>query len=280
MTAPRPRAGGRAPVQRAPSGPRATTFQQIMQRAPAPQNWKPTGDLKHDLFEFIQNDNRKGAYADEWATMKPLQLNPGGLSQIGQEGPTPEQQKFFDKYGIKYKWRDAYDTGPVGEGGISETMPGGWEISDYGTYDHNKFVENSPTTVFGRDWRGVSEKDKYKTLDPSKVVWDDNYGWITHKKNYNSDGDKSWIQKNIGNILPAIVGTALGGPAGMAIALGMSTVKAASGQTSWQSLLPQLLSAGLPMIPGFSGLSNLAKFGIKTGGNFAINNLIGRGRKR
>jgi hypothetical protein len=299
MTASGPamRTGGPIPQQRVQRGP---TLQQILARqgGPLPQAgkanssplptrpidpgnntlWQKTGDLKHDLFETIQRETRKGRFADEYNTIGSIG-NQDSLTHIGANGPTPEQQKLFDKYGIKLRWRDAYDSGPKGESGISEMVPGGWEIADRGTYDQAKFDAARPKTVFGDDWRGISEKDKYKVKDPKYVTWDDNYGWITHRKNYDPDGDKSWFQRNIGNILPAVVGTALGGPAGTAIGLGMAGVKAASGQMSWQSLLPAILSAGLPMIPGFSGLGNLAKLGIRTGGNFAINNLINRGRR-
>lgn len=243
-----------------------------------------------DLWERIQNESRKGSRYDEWTIMDPYSHS-GGSSHLGTRGDlrtlTPEQQRVLDQYGVKASWRDGYTTGPQGEGATVEDVPGQWEVDGMGTYDRTKM----PKTVFGHDFRTVTERDKGLIPKEDAIVWDDNYGWITHRKNYDQNGNETWFMKNAKTIMPALFTMGLGS-LGVApgvlssINLGRSAVDFLGGNSGLGQLLPALLSAGI----GFSGLpgmlsSTLGRFGgslatnaLRTGGNMAISNLTNRGR--
>lgn len=226
---------------------------------------------KHDLWENIQNDKRPR----KWYEMSDPDTGGPGTGRLKVDQAT------MDRLGLKNQWYDEAESGPQGEGGYVDKYAAGEYLDPESVQKYyaemNKNNSARPNSAkFGADWRPISEHDKYKVLDPKYVVYDENLGWITHKKNYNPDGDKSWWQKNAANVLPAAMGMLLGGPAGLAIGTGMAGVKAISGQTDWKSLLPSLLTAGLNMgglMPsGFLG--NLLRSGIK----FGTGQLMNRGR--
>lgn len=245
--------------QKALSQPTAQTSNYKLPYAPSntDQYWK------HDLWENIQNETRK----PQWSDMAEPNFNMGQRIDAREVDPALMQQ-----LGLRTEIIGDTETGPMGESGISEKIAGGEFLDNesamkYANYRIQHQMDRPSSKQFGADWRRITEADKYKVLDPRAVVWDDNLGWITHKKNYNPDGDKSWFQRNAGSILPAAMGMLIGGPAGMAIGLGTSAVNAAVGKTSWQSLLPTLLTAGLSgagMLP--SGLvGNLLRSGLRFG---------------
>jgi hypothetical protein len=200
--------------------------------------------------------------------------NPGTIS--------PEQQRVLDQYGVKTAWQDARMSGPKGESGLEEMEPGSW-YADTGTYDKSKM----PKTVFGHDFRMVTERDKGLIPNQDAIVWDDNYGWITHEKNYNQNGNETWFMQNAKTIMPALFTAGLGaaGVAPMALSsmnLGRGAVDFLGGNRSMASLLPQLISAGLPFIPGFGSMGRLAQGLTRTGtgffGNMLLNNRNRGGR--
>lgn len=225
-----------------------------------------------DLWEIIQNDPRQR----KWADMGEVNYNMGQRVDVRSVDPI-----LMQKLGLTTEVIGDSETGPMGESGISEKIAGGTfldpasatKLAEY----RNQHQTNRPVSKqFGADWRPITEHDKYKVLDPKAVVWDDTLGWITHKKNYNPDGGKSWWQKNASSFLPAAMGMLLGGPAGMAIGAGMAGVKAISGQTDWKSLLPSILSAAVGasgMLPS-GAIGNLIKGGLR----FGTGQLVNRGR--
>jgi len=245
----------------------------------------PTGPAPYtgggDLWERIQNETRRGARSDEWSTMEPL--NHATTYHLGSKGDarslSPEQQRVFDQYGIKASYSDPYMSGPKGESGLVEMEDGKWGVDGLGSYDRSKM----PKTVFGHDFRQVTERDKGLIPREDAIVWDDNYGWITHEKNYNQNGNESWFMQNAKTIMPALFTMGLGA-AGVApgvlsgMSLGRGAVDYLGGNRSMQSLLPQLISAGLPFIPGFGDLGRLAQGLTRAGTGFFSNMLLNNNR--
>ena len=244
----------------------------------------PTGPAPYtgggDIWERIQNETRRGAMRDDYEFG-------GSLMQSGRDGDLfykedgqPSWLKpMMDKYGVTASYVAPYQTGPSGEGALVENKGGGYIADSRGTFDPEKL----PKTVFGKDFITISEKDKYKVLDPKYITWDDNYGWITHNKNYNQNGDESWFMQNAKTIMPALFTMGLGA-AGVApgilssMSLGRGAVDYLGGNRSMQSLLPQLISAGLPFIPGFGDLGRLAQGLTRAGTGFFSNMLLNNNR--
>jgi hypothetical protein len=233
-----------------------------------------------DLWERIQNESRKGAFQDEYTTVDPFRNYSDQISHLDGNNLTPDQQKYLDKYGIKMGYTPGYTSGPMGEGATVENVPGQWhQTSGSNTYDPSK----NPKTVFGHDFRLVTERDKGLIPKEDAIVWDDNYGWITHKKNYNQNGNETWFMQNAKTIMPALLTAGLGF-AGVApgvlsgMNLGRGAVDFLGGNRSLQSLLPQLISAGLPFIPGFGDMGRLAQGLTRTGTGFFGNMLLNNNR--
>jgi hypothetical protein len=233
-----------------------------------------------DPFEVMQRDTRKGAYQDVYDAGYEG-AGSGNFYRADESGEMPQYLRdSLAKYGPKGLQAQYYE---AGQDPYDNTLGAGWRTtSDLAKLEAS--MPKGPSNTSFRNLRPLTSDDKNNVYDPKMVGYDPNYGWVTHRKNYDQNADKGWFMKNAHIIMPALFTMGMGGLGASSIGLaasglGRGAVDAIAGNRNWKSLLPQILAAGLPMIPGFNQLGNLAKFGIRTGGNFAINNLINRGRR-
>lgn len=108
-------------------------------------------------------------------------------------------------------------------------------------------LPNQGMTKFGRIDQVYQVNGLDDVLNPNAVVWDDNYGWVTHKANRKPRlGDK---------IGPAIASLAMGGLMGAALPAGMAT---------------SLFKTGFNAMPGLAkGNINPVNLGLGLAGSFA-----------
>src|SRR5574343_728792 len=213
------------------------------------QQYNPQRDPRN-IFEVIQRDNRGPAPMQDvfdtgWDRQEMFYADDGS-------GEMPESLKnFLAKYG-KYgltATRHEYDPSREGDGtGVRNQA--GWSTSGF---DWDKL----PKSAFGdlRSTQNLNSDDKNNVIDPMFVSYVPNYGWTTHRKNYDWKADMSFLQRNIGTIAPALAMMALGFPpmVNATVGLGRGVVDTLGGNKPWQSLLPSLLGMGL----GLGGISGI-----------------------
>lgn len=277
------RTGGAASQQRVTRSPNLLQMMELAQRQRQQGGVKPQPKADYDTsdpFEVMQRDTRKGEYQDVFDAGYEG-AGSGNFYRADESGEMPQYLKdSLAKYGPRGLQAQYYE---AGQDPYDNSLGAGWRTtSDLAKLEAS--MPKGPSNTSFRDLRPLTSDDKNNVKNPSMVGYDPNYGWVTHRKNFDQNADKSWFMRNAHMIMPALFtgGLGLAGvPASVlaATSLGRGAVDAIGGNKDWKSLLPQLLAAGLPMIPGFSQLGNLARMGIRTGGNFAINNLINRGRK-
>lgn len=267
-----------------PQGP-GGIFQQMVQPQGSPTPSAPTPAYTpqqaqewmqdpRGIFELIQRETRTPLLANELGMFErnPNSPMPMANSNFGANGVLSEMGKaMMEKYGMKAHWQDPYQSEPMGEGATIDNVPGSWIIDDYGSFK----PENLPKTVFGHDFRRLSEKDKYLVYDPRAVKWDDNYGWITHQKNYNSDLNDSWLEKSLPTLLPSLMAMAVGLPPIFSSLMGggLGAVRTLGSGGNLLNLLPSIVGAGL----GLGGISGLPALAARMGTGFFTNMLTNRG---
>lgn len=248
-----------------PTGTSASNF------VPGDGKWDFKADPRN-IFEYIQRETRTPKWKVPDAEVMPTKINPGGLAApqsdmiSADQILSPELQAFLNKYGMKASYRDARQE-LAGEGGTVNTIPAGWYVDDWGTYQNHlsDAAKNAPKTVFGYDFIRLNEHDKNNVIDPRYVTWDDNYGWITHKKNYNYDADQSNFERYLPAAIAAIPGL-IGGPAaGFAASLAMGVPRVLAGDKDWTSLLPAIASMALPGLGITGPAATLAKGALNYG---------------
>lgn len=250
----------------------------IYQRMVQPQI-QPQGDV----WETMQRDTRKGAYQDIFGAGYDG-AGSGNFYTAGEGGEMPEYLKnSLEKYGPRGLKATYYE---AGKDPYDSTLGAGWR-TDSDLSQLQESMPKGPGNISFRDLRSLTSDDKNNVYDSKYVTFDPNYGWVTHRKNYDQNADESWFMRNAKTIMPALFTMGIGSLGGAGVGYGMSGLGAARGAMNgdWTSVLAAIASGALGASGLTSGLrgalgnfgGSLANNAIRFGTNQAISRLTNRG---
>jgi hypothetical protein len=186
-----------------------------------------------NLFDFVGPGSVYGTTPGQpgsgWI---PDPNNPAGSVESGNQGGMT--YKFAPEYGnISQYITPQQGAKNVGEG--SQDYADSYNI-DYSKLPKPKYFNDISQLMSIAGDKNTDPRKQESTKkwfkDPSKIYWDDNYGWITHSTNFNEKGETGvtgFINNTVMPLTQAAAMSLFGGVTGLAGSLGGQVVQGLGG---------------------------------------------------